>query len=229
MARGGAVVSHWHTLIDDFNTSTLEFYQAVEQAVMSREVPEVLFSRVEFKEGGFASANREYLRIERSNVAFDICGAPYGNGFFFSWWVSKVGPRYPLLYLIGFLFLAAVGSSVLVTVLSLPFSFSDSMLAAFAVLLTGPLAVISVLVALAVLARKGVFGPEEHILAIPVLGWIYDKVFNPITFYSLDTALMFQESIRRAVHEVINGLIDEKGIRALTAEEQKPTIRDLAR
>ena len=219
MARGGAVVSNWHTLIDDFNTSGLDFYEAVQEAVNLREVPDVTFDRVIFKEGGLASAKREYLRIERRNVAFDLGAAPYGNGFFFSWWLSRLGPAHPFLYLFGFL------AAVLAVPPLLAYLFRDS----FGYWLVLPTVFVVVVTGLAFLARKEVFGPEEHILAIPVLGWIYQKVFNPNTFYSLDTALMFQESIRRAVNDVIDGLLDEKGLRALSDEMKKPTIRDLSR
>ncbi len=219
MPRGGVVVSNWHTLIDDFNTSSLDFYEAVQEAVNLREVPDVTFDRVTFKEGGLASAKREYLRIERKNVAFDLCGAPFGNSFFFSWWLCRLGPAHPFLYLLGFL--AAV--FVAPWILAFPFRNSCSY---FLVL---PIMFVAVIAGLALLARKEVFGPEEHILAIPVLGWIYEKIFNPITYYSLDTALMFQESIRRAVNDVIDGLLDEKGLRALSEDQKRPSIRDLAR
>lgn len=218
MARGGSVVSNWHTLIDGFNTSGLDFYKAVEEAVKAREVPDAKFSKVDFKEGGFASAKREYLRIERSNVAFDICAAPYGNGFFFSWWLSRLGPEHPLLYLLGFIAACFFGPLILAS----PFG-------GLAYFLALPMMLVAVIVGLALLARQEVFGPEEHILAIPILGWIYEKIFNPITYYSLDTALMFQESVRRAVHEVIDGLLTEQGLRALSETQKKPTIRELAR
>lgn len=219
MARGGTVGSHWHTLIDGLNTSGLVFYEAVEEAVKAREVPDVGFSRVDFKEGGLASAKREYLRIERRNVAFDICAAPFGNSFFFSWWLVRLGPKHPFLYLLGFVLACFFGPLIL----SLPFRNSCGY---FFVL---PLMLIAVVAGLAFLARQEVFGPEEHILAIPILGWIYDKIFSPITYYSLDTALMFQESIRRAVNDVIDGLLSEQGLRALSEEQKRPTIRDLAR
>ena len=215
---GGSVVSHWHALIDGFNTSGLEFYKAVEEAVRAREVPDVSFGRVEFKEGGFGSAKREYLRIERGNVAFDICAAPYGKGFFFSWWLSRLGPAHPFLYLLGFVFASFFGPLILA------YPFRDSC----GYILVLPMMLVVVIGSLAILARKEIFGPEEHILAIPVLGWIYEKIFNPITFYSLDTALMFQESIRRAVNQVIEGLLSEQGVRALSESQMQPTIRDLA-
>ena len=70
---------------------------------------------------------------------------------------------------------------------------------------------------------------EEDVLTLPILGFIYRLFFNPHTYYQLDTALMFQESVGRAVSEVLNRLLSENGLRALSPEELKPTIRDLAR
>lgn len=213
------VLSRWHSLIDNFSTSGLDFYTAVEEAVRRRQVPDVSFTRIEFKEGGFASARRIYLRIERGRVAFDLGAAPYGTGYFFSWWMLKLGPKFPYLYLLGFLVAIGIGTPLL----SYPFRNSC------AYLFFVPLAALGVVATLAILARNEVFGAEEDILAIPILGWIYDKVFSPITYHSMDTALMFQESIRRAVNEVIDGLLAGQGLRALSDDVKKPTIRDLAR
>ncbi len=132
---------------------------------------------------------------------------------------SRLGPAHPFLYLLGFL----VAVFVVPAVVAAPFG--DS---CFYILVL-PVMFVASFCGLAFLARKEIFGPEEHILAIPILGWIYQKIFNPITYYSLDTALMFQESIRRAVNDVIDGLLDEKGLQALSEGQRKPTIRDLAR
>lgn len=219
MRRSGRVISHWYTLIDGFTASALDFYTAIEEAVKAREVPDAAFSRVEFREGGFGSAKRIYLRVARGKVAFDIGAVPYGNGYFFSWWMSRLGPKYPFLYLLGFLAALALGTPIL----AYPFRNSCSYIFFLPVIFLG------IIVGLAVLARNEVFGPEEDILSIPILGWIYETVFNPITYYSLDTALMFQESVRRAVNEVIDGLLAGQGLRALSDDQKKPTIRDLAR
>ncbi len=50
-----------------------------------------------WKEGGVLSAKREYLRIQRGNLAFDVCTAPHGSGYFFSWWMARVPAMHPLL------------------------------------------------------------------------------------------------------------------------------------
>src|SRR2546425_2752428 len=53
------------------------------------QLPETALAKVEWSEGGIFSAKREYLRIERKELIFDICGAPFGRGFFVSWWLAR--------------------------------------------------------------------------------------------------------------------------------------------
>ncbi len=84
------VISHWYNLIEGLQASPLEFYKAVEQAIETRQIPDTQRSRVDWKEGGLFSAKREYLRVRRKEHVFDICGAPFGNGFFVSWWLGEV-------------------------------------------------------------------------------------------------------------------------------------------
>jgi hypothetical protein len=69
--------------------SPKEFYSNVEAAVKECVVPGLEVSRVDWKEGGILTADREYLRVSRGRLIFDICAAPFGNGFFFSWWLTK--------------------------------------------------------------------------------------------------------------------------------------------
>lgn len=233
MAQVGGVISHWHTLIDGFNTSALEFYKSVEEAVRVRAVPDAVFSRVHFKEGGLASARREYLRIGRAKVNFDLCAAPFGTGYFFSWWLTRATPAHPWLWLFGFflafmlwfLMLSAVGAKAVKAYMFAQGGSGFFFLAFLMLLLGFP----TLLIFLGWLIRNGNFLiEEEDVLAIPVVGWLYDKLFAPATYYRLDTALMFQESVRRAVSEVIDGLLSGQGLRALSEEERRPSIRDLA-
>ena len=62
------VVSHWAKLIEDFQTSPLELYAAIEEAIKRRQIPNVEISRVDWNEGGVFSVKREYLRIARGRV-----------------------------------------------------------------------------------------------------------------------------------------------------------------
>jgi hypothetical protein len=61
-------------------------------------------ARIEHKEGGLASASREYLRIHRGKHAFDICAAPFGTGLFISRWFTEPTLSFAILYTLGFLF-----------------------------------------------------------------------------------------------------------------------------
>src|SRR6188474_2416272 len=83
------VVSHWHKLLEDQQASALDFYGAVEEELKRRDVPGLQLERVDWREGGVTSAKREYLRIGRERLTFDLCAAPFGTGYFFSWWVAK--------------------------------------------------------------------------------------------------------------------------------------------
>lgn len=84
----GQVISHWFYMFEGFQESPKAFYAAVEDAVKAKNIPGTQVSRVVWKEGGVFSANREYLRIRRQEYFFDVCGAPYGNDFFVSWWLG---------------------------------------------------------------------------------------------------------------------------------------------
>ncbi len=107
-AKGTIIISQWNTMIEGLQASPKEFFDAVEKAIESKSVPDTKHSRVDWKEGGLLSAKREYLRIRRKEHAFDICGAPFGNGFFVSCWLGEVPSGFVALMLsipvIGFLF-----------------------------------------------------------------------------------------------------------------------------
>lgn len=84
MAEQTQLHSTWHRNIRGLKQSTREFYSLVQEAVKERQVPEVKFAMVEHKEGGLFSASRTYLRVQRGDLYFDICGAPFADGFFIS-------------------------------------------------------------------------------------------------------------------------------------------------
>lgn len=88
MSSTTEVISRWSTLIQDFQYSPQQFYQAVTKAVEKRQIPDAKIERIQMKEGGVFSAKREYLGIScKKDFYFAICGAPFGTGFFVSWWL----------------------------------------------------------------------------------------------------------------------------------------------
>ncbi len=223
-----STISHWHTLIDQFSLSGKDFFESVEAAVKEREVPDTEFSRVLFKEGGLASAKREYLRVQRKKTAFDLTAFPYGTGMYFGWWLKRVGPKHPWLWLLGFfgaLFIWTLTLLVFVPYFGrlLGIDLGGCMLFLF------PLCFPVGLIAFGwAIQENKVPIDEEDVLAIPFVGWLYEKLFAPNTMYSLDTAIAMQESVSRAVNEVIDDLLTGQGLHALTDEAKKPTMRLLA-
>jgi hypothetical protein len=210
------VFAHWHKLVENFETSPLEFYEAVEAAVRKKEIPELRCSRVEYRESGILSAVRIYHRVQRKKLAFDVCAAPFGNGFFFSSWLTEPKKSYKAWGCLGVLVFFALAYVVLKDmelknlVVAVPF-----VLVAFTVL------VIS--------ARGGWFLAEEIILNIPYLGNMYEHFFDPETYFKEDTRIMFQEMAHGAVLEAVDAVLQTKGLRALAPEDRKPAVRSLVK
>lgn len=209
------VLSHWHHLVPDFNTSALAFYDSVEELVKATEAPDLEFSRVEWSEKGIFSAKRTYLRISRGRLNFDICAAPYGKGQFFSWWLAET-PSYAAL---GYLVLLGVA----LFVASLFFlAVADGCGAIFFVVCTWLAGLPIGLYLLGTAVEAGTFGDEEAVLATPILGRLYEIFWNPHSYYRLDTAAMFQETVRREVGEAVNDLLSGQGLQALSGEVLRP-------
>lgn len=79
----------WAHFFPEFQFSTQEFYSLVETKLKDWKVPEASISKVVFSERGAFSRSREYLRVKNGPYSFDICAAPYGTGFFVSWWFGE--------------------------------------------------------------------------------------------------------------------------------------------
>jgi hypothetical protein len=207
--------SHWNLLVEGLKASPLDFYRCVEEAVERRQVPNAKRSRVEWHEGGLASAKREYLRVTRGGLNFDIGAAPFGTGFFFSYWL--VGPTHALRYLLVLLV-------ILLIIVAMTLKF-------FGMGLGFALCVVFVPAALLLLGdaiRKGRIGSEESVIAIPLIGKIYEKIFQPTTYYKVDTESMFWAAVHDSVMEVVDSLTTTQGIRPPSERERVPMLHRLA-
>jgi hypothetical protein len=216
LGKDANVISHWHHPIENFQTSSMEFYAAVAVALQPRQIPDYSVSRIDWREGGVLTARREYLRIKRGKLAFDLCAAPFGTGFFFSWWLAELPPTHALLWAILIL-IAGFGI----------FGICVSQFGIAGIFL-GPLVIVGMAFLLGYLLREGQLGAdaEEAVLAIPYFGALYEKIFKPSTYYKVDTTLMFQSVVHTAVLEVVEQLLSAKGARPLTELERKPIMRE---
>lgn len=226
MAKQANVISHWDQLLENFQASSLEFYNSVEKALEGRAVPEIHWSRVEHKEAGLASAKRQYLRTHRGKYAFDICAAPFGTGFFVSSWFTEPPLPFAFIYTLVFLFAVVIAMDI---AFAIGMGIGAVMKGyAFGMFLGGCAALLGVPAFLWLIGngiRQGTIPGERTVLAMPLVGPVYERIFAPATFYAMDTALMFQRAVHQAVLDVIESITAAKGIRALTESERKPVMR----
>lgn len=213
-----AVISHWYNLIENLQASPKEFYASVVQALKHREVPDANQSYVYYREAGVFSAMREYLRISRGKHIFDICGAPFGNGFFISWWLGEPRPS-PLLSTL----VALIAAGALWFLMRYMFGLIESFVVTFILL------ALAFFLIGALLSQAGEGKWVPYVLVVPLIGPLLERLFLPPTYYRIDTALMFQQTVHAAVLEVIDGMTKAKGMRALSELERKPIMRDFYR
>ena len=226
-------LSHWSKPYDGFQTSAMDFYAAVEAALHRRQIPDVSVSRVDLHEGGTLSAKREYLRFTRQKLAFDLCAAPYGTGYFFSWWLGEKRPNRVLCWAI------LLGAIIGYFVLRSGVGKVASRLWAQVFHQYGPGLLIRLLITLATfivvyLIYRGVtrlfdMDTDDPIIAVPILGQLYEHFFRPVTYFRVDTTLMFQSAVSAAVNESIDAVTTAKGLRAMTEDEKKPIMREFLR
>jgi len=214
MAQSVEVISHWHQSVDGLNTSTLEYYAAVEKALREKEVVDLEIERVTANESGILSAKREYLRVRYGRLMFDICGAPFGKDFFFCWWLVKRTPGFAALW----------GCAALIGLPIVALGFIATM-----GLFKGLLVALIVFAVAAAIARAafadGWSAIEDSLLVIPIIGFLYSKFVKPVTYYSEDTRLMFEDTIHRVVLQVVSGVLTLNKLPELSPENMKPQSR----
>ena len=70
---------------------------------------------------------------------------------------------------------------------------------------------------------------EEAILALPLIGRVYERIFRPATYYTEDTRQMFEETVHRVVVAVVSGVLTVNSMSKLAPEQTtpktKPSIR----
>lgn len=217
---GAAPLGHWSTLVEGLQASPQECYAAIEEAIQRREIPGAGTSRVTYHEGGLLSAERIYLRVSRKLLAFDICAAPFGSGFFFSWWQRELPASNALGCLVMLLAFGTVSFFLRALMrLEEPGAVSLSLTQAVG---AGCFFLLGILFAAGAAARAGFVFSEDAILDIPLVGALYNAIFRPATYYKLDTTDMYQKAVHAAVLEVVDDVMSAKGLRTLSPEARVP-------
>jgi hypothetical protein len=227
------VEGHWHSLFEGFSTSSLDFYELVKAGIASRQIPDLKIKSVKWRQGGLGSGKRVYLRVSREGMNFDICAAPFGTGFFFSWWLARV-PRIllDLLFLFFLIIFFDVESALVGKAMGLNFegqNMSQILNQGCSAIFLITFVFFGVLFGLGLLARYGNVGLEPTVLSMPITGFFYGLIFRPVTYFNEDTALMFRESVHNAVLEAIDQVTTAQGVRGLSEEARKITFEPRGR
>jgi hypothetical protein len=200
------VQEHWYVPLLDFRISTQEFYAAIEEELAERKVPDLEISRVVFAEGGILSAQRQYLRLRRERLVFDICSAPFGTSWFFSLRGSVI-PRRLTLWQFA-ITLAAIGSLLLLYW----YNFG---------LVIGTVALGASVFAVCLLLYFGnqSSGLDDALMQLPLIGALYEAFFRRETYYREDTRLMYLDIVGRIVRHQMEEFTRLAGVKSLELKE----------
>ncbi len=210
------VIDHWYALIPGFNTSTKEFYEAVEKELKEREVPGLELFKVDFAEGGLLSAKREYLRMTRERLVFDICAAPFGKAYFFSCRFAEI----PAVVQLWQLLIVLIGAMMIA---GLVFKLAGIILGCV-ILLLGFVAAIYLLRNAVSLGLKDL---DATLIKSPIVGPIYENWFRKETYYRQDTRLMYRDTVNEVVKAKVEETTGANGIILVKFNDYSPILGEL--
>ena len=217
------VIDHWYALIPGFNSSTKEFYEAVEKELKDRQVPGLEIFHVDFAGGGIMSNKREYLRMTRERLVFDICAAPFGTAYFFSCRFAEI-PAVVKLWEILLFLIGLCGAAFLGLVISSKiFGALGFMLYPFLLLALLVTAIYTMRNAVAM----GLKDLDASLIKTPVIGPIYEAWFRKETYYRQDTRLMYCETVNAVVKAKVEETTGAKGIKLIRYMENCPMLSEL--
>jgi len=215
-AKKADVIEHWYALVPDFSISTREFYADIEKQLKERQVPGLDIAYVDFAEGGVLSAKREYLRMTRERLVFDICAAPFGTAFFFSCRFAQI----PTIIRLWQLLVVIIGTFLATT-----------LVLRFAGLILGGLLLLAGMGFLIYLLRNavalGLKDLDATLIKSPVFGPIYENWFRKETYYRHDTRLMYCDTINSVVKAKVEEVTGAKGIKLVRFMEHSPILSEL--
>jgi hypothetical protein len=216
-----AVVQHqWMVPLENFRSDVGQFYGAIEETIHERDLPPMQIMLMDWREGGLLSSGRQYLRIMRERLVFDIGAGPFGKYWFFSC-RGAVVPRW-LTWMDVVFALLTCGSFYMIYQMAFGW--------ALGLIVMG--ATVAAIFALMITAGRWP-GLDEALIHMPVVGVIYEALFRRDTYFRQDTRLMWLNVINSIVREKVQEFARLGGVEEVHFEEvhdpaQPEGIRDLA-
>lgn len=205
-------------LIKNFSAAPKDVYDTVEQYIAVHEIPELEVTRAFWHEGGALSAKREYLKLARERLGFEICAAPFGTDFFISFRIAVV----PLVIdPLGILCLLAVTGAILL-----------GLIGAFGLLWAGVIlafAISLLLFATRTAVARGLANVDRMFMKTPLIAPLYELFLRPSTYYRIDSMTMYVQAIQDAVAEAFQAMFGEQQIDFLPNRVPQPVLNGIYR
>ncbi len=216
-------IDHWYALVPGFNTSTKEFYAAIEKELEDRKVPGLEIFYVDFAEGGVLSNKREYLRLTRERLIFDICAAPFGTAHFFSCRFAEIPAVVKLWQFLLLLIILSAGAFGLLFILTRTLGAPGLILFPFLILALLVAAIYTMRNAVAM----GLGDLDVSLIKTPIIGPVYEAWFRKRTYYREDTRLMYLDTVNAVVKAKVEETTGAKGIKLIRYMENCPILSEL--
>lgn len=194
------VCSQWITPLLEFSSDSAKFYDAIEEGLRTWQVPELVTERIIYKDGGPLSPGREYLRVRREALVFDILSARFGTSW---WWFSCRG--------------AVLQRSMrwweVIVFVAFTAAFAASYVYTFGMVVGGIVlgSTLLMLVVMMVAARSW-NGLDDLLLRMPVIGALYESLFRAESYYRDDTRRMYVTVVDCLVREKVREFAAAGGV-----------------
>lgn len=221
--KSADVIDHWYALVPGFNSSTKDFYEGIEKELKTRDVPGLEIFHVDFAEGGVLSQKREYLRMTRERLVFDICAAQFGTAYFFSCRFAEIPAVIRLWQLL--VLLVTFGICVLLSFVVCAKVFG--MLTPFVWPIGWIVLIALVIYTLRNAVSMGLKDLDAMLIKSPVVGPIYENWFRKETYYRHDTRLMYCDTVNAVVKAKVEETTGAKGIKLIRYMENCPILNEL--
>lgn len=192
------VHEQWIAPILDFSSDAGSFYDAVESELKESQVPQLVTERVIYSDGSFLSAGREYLRVRREALIFDILSARFGRHWWFSCRSAVLQRSLRYWEILVFLFGVA--------------AFAGSYIYTFGQVIGSiALGTTLVMVLTMMVAARTWNGLDDLLLRLPVIGAFYESIFRAESYYRDDARRMYVSVVNHLVREKVREFAEVGG------------------
>ena len=232
--RQARQLDYKQNLVENFNCSPREFYALLGENLEKRRIPGLQADLVLMNESVGGSSKRLYLKIARERLAYYICAAPYGSGFFFSWRLVDERKFAKWYHLFGAFWVLSIVSDVLTRIITghAFLTLDLTVWEAFSIRSWVSLGMLAVLITAvwSIMRIAAIPGSERLaniIEKIPLFGPIFERFYRPDTYYREDTQKMYQKAFDSAVSESISAVTTPQGTRHPGARGSSPVLEEL--